>query len=120
MVPSLSIFILALILVIIRPRPPNEAAAASFGAFIMLAAGMVSPIQALEVLRASANVLSFFTGLMLVSVVADRAGFFEWCAVKAVRLGNGDGRPARGLIFGESIGAWLCRSNKGSQEGSEV
>ena len=66
----------------------------------MLAAGVVSPIQAFEVLRTSANVLLFFAGLMLVALVADRAGFFQWSALKAVRLAKGDGRRLLLIVFG--------------------
>ena len=68
---TLCIFALTLILIMVRPKPLNEATAASLGAFLMLATGVVSLGQAFEVLKASANILLFFLGLMLVSVVAD-------------------------------------------------
>lgn len=97
---TLCIFALTLILIMVRPKPLNEAIAASLGAFLMLATSIVSPIQAFEVLKASANVLLFFLGLMLVSVVANQAGFFEWSAVKAIGLANGNGRRLLLIIFG--------------------
>jgi len=96
----LCIFALTLILIMVRPKPLNEAMAASLGAFLMLATSIVSPIQAFEVLKASANILLFFLGLMLVRVVADRVGFFKWSAAKAIILANGNGRRLLLIIFG--------------------
>lgn len=66
----------------------------------MLVTGRVSMLQAFEVLKSNANILLFFLGLMLVSAVADRGGFFEWSAVKAVGLAKGDGRKLFLVIFG--------------------
>jgi len=83
-----------------RPKPLNEATAASLGACLMLATGVVSLPQTAEVLSDSANVLLFFLGLMVVSAVADRAGIFEWSAMKAVRLANCDGRRLLLIVFG--------------------
>ena len=67
MLLALCIFALTLILIMVRPKHLNEAMAASLGAVLMVATGVVSPIQAFEVLKTSANVLLFFLGLMLVS-----------------------------------------------------
>ena len=66
----------------------------------MLIAGVVSPTQVWEVLQANANILLFFLGLMLISVVADQAGFFEWCAFKAVKLAHGKGTALLSIVFG--------------------
>jgi len=109
MILALSIFALTLILVMARPKPLNEATAASLGAIVMLASGVVLPPEAFEVLRASANILLFFLGLMLISAVADRAGFFEWSALKAVRLAKGNGRRLLFIVFalGAVITAFL-------------
>ncbi|MBI2830502.1 MAG: anion permease [Chloroflexi bacterium] len=96
---AISIFIIALILIIVRPRPLNEATAAAIGAVLMLVAGIVSPGQVIEVLRLNANVLFFFLGLMLVSTVAEQAGFFQWSALKAVKLARGNSRNLLLVIF---------------------
>ncbi|MBI4295836.1 MAG: arsenic transporter [Chloroflexi bacterium] len=96
---AISIFILALVLIIVRPRPLNEATAAAIGALLMLAGGIVSPGQVIEVLRLNANVLFFFLGLMLVSTMAQQAGFFQWSALKAIKLARGHGRNLLLVIF---------------------
>jgi len=100
MLLTLAIFIATLILVMVRPKPFNEATAAALGALVMLVVGIVSPAQAFDVLKANANVLFFFLGLMLVSTVADRAGFFQWSATLAVRGAHGSGRRLLLIIFG--------------------
>ena len=100
MVLTLCIFVLTLILIMVRPKPLNEATAALLGAILMLATSTVSPAQAFDVLKVSANILLFFLGLMLVCTVADRAGFFEWSAFRAVRLADGKGRRLLLVIFG--------------------
>jgi arsenical pump membrane protein len=105
MITSLIIFVLAIALVMVRPRPFNEATAAALGAAAMLIAGIVSPVEAWQVLQANANILLFFLGLMVISVLADRAGFFEWCAYKAVKLAHGSGPALLGVVFG--LGAVL-------------
>ena len=100
MILALCVFISTLILIMVRPKPLNEATAASLGALGMLVTGVVSPTQAFEVLKSDANILLFFLGLMLVSIVADRGGFFKWTAVKAITLANGNGRRLFLIIFG--------------------
>lgn len=105
MVLTLVIFTLAIALVMTRPRPLNEATAAALGAVVMIIIGLVSPAQAWEVLQANANVLLFFLGLMLISIVADQAGFFEWCAFKAVKLAHGKGPWLLSIVF--TLGAVL-------------
>jgi arsenical pump membrane protein len=105
MILALAIFLPAIALVMVRPRPLNEATAAALGAVAMLIAGVVSPSQAWGVLLANANVLLFFLGLMIISIVADQAGFFEWCAFKSVKLARGRGPWLLSIVFG--LGAVL-------------
>jgi arsenical pump membrane protein len=96
---SLIIFIPAIALVMLRPRPLNEATAAALGAGAMLIGGVISPFDTWEVLKSSTNILLFFLGLMIISIVADRAGFFEWCAIKSVRLARGKGPFLLLIVF---------------------
>jgi arsenical pump membrane protein len=71
----------------------------------MIIAGVVSPSQAWQVFLTNLNVLLFFLGLMIISIIADKAGFFEWCAQKAVKLAGGKGPALLAVIFG--LGAFL-------------
>jgi arsenical pump membrane protein len=97
---TLSIFALTIILIMARPRPLNEATAALLGAVLMLATSIVSPSQAFGALKDIDNILLFFLGLMVICVVADRAGFFEWSASKAVKLAGGKGLRLLLVLFG--------------------
>jgi len=97
---TLIIFVLTLILIMVRPRPLNEATAALLGAILMLATSIISPSDAYDVLKTTDNILLFFLGLMVVCAVADRAGFFEWSAFRAVKLANGRGRRLLLVLFG--------------------
>jgi arsenical pump membrane protein len=97
---TLCVFAATLALVMVRPKPFNEATAAALGAAVMLISGIVTPTQALQVLEVNANVLLFFLGLMLICTVADRAGFFEWCAFKAVKMACGSGTRLLAVVFG--------------------
>jgi arsenical pump membrane protein len=97
---SLIIFAIAIILVILRPKPLNEAAAAALGAVAMLIAGVISLNDSWQVLRDNLGVLLFFLGLMLISIVADKAGFFEWCAHRAVKFAGGNGPALLAIVFG--------------------
>jgi len=84
----------------LRPKPLNEATAAALGAVAMLIAGVISPLDSWQVFRDNLNVLLFFLGLMVISIVADKAGFFEWCASKAVKLAGGTGPALLAVVFG--------------------
>ncbi len=99
MLLAISIFALTLTLVMTRPKPFNEASAASLGAFFMIAGGVVSIPQVMEAFSVNLNVLLFFLGLMLVSAVAEKACFFSWSAFKAVKLANGSGGKLLLLII---------------------
>jgi arsenical pump membrane protein len=97
---ALIIFIPTVALLMLRPRPFNEATAAALGAVLMLALGVVSPLQTWEVLRENANILLFFLGLMVISIIADQSGFFEWCALKSIKLAKGKGLTLLAIVFG--------------------
>src|SRR3990170_259496 len=103
MLLAVSIFAFTLILVMVRPKPFNETLAASLGAFFMIASGMVSLPQILEVFTINLNVLFFFLGLMIISAVAEKAGFFHWSAIKVVKIAKGSGKRLLLLIIGLGV-----------------
>ncbi len=97
---ALAIFIPAIGLVMVRPKPLNEATAAALGAAVMILAAVVTPLQTWEVLKANSNILLFFLGLMVISIIADQAGFFEWCAFKSLKLAKGKSHALLAVVFG--------------------
>lgn len=111
MILPLVIFAITLVLIIVRPKPLNEGTAGALGAIAMVAVGVVSPEQAFDVLKDTDNILLFFLGLMLISAVADQAGFFKWCAQEAVGLANGSARKLLLIVFGLGVLITIFFSN---------
>jgi arsenical pump membrane protein len=100
MILTLVIFTSSIGLLMVRPKPLNEAAAVALGAIAMIVLSIISPLQTWQVLQANANVLLFFLGLMIISVIAEQAGFFQWCAFKAAPLAGHKGPALLGVVFG--------------------
>jgi arsenical pump membrane protein len=96
---SIGIFGLTLAGVLTRPRRINEAWFAAGGAFLMLAFGIVTPAEVVDILRPgnSGNVLLFLLFLMALSALVDTSGFFDWAATLSARAARGD---ARRLLVG--------------------
>ena len=103
MILAIVIFAITLVLIIARPKPLNEGTAAALGAIAIVATGVVSPRDAFDVLKATDNILLFFLGLMVICTITDQAGFFKWCAHKAVRLAKGSARRLLLVVFGLGV-----------------
>jgi arsenical pump membrane protein len=98
MIGEIAVFILAYLLIMLRPWKFNEATGALLGAFLMLA--FLQPHNVLEALGISTeygtplvttwNVIIILIELMVISTFLDDYGFFEYCAVKAMQLAGGD------------------------------
>ena len=100
MIITLIIFMASIGLLMVRPKPLNEATAVALGAAAMLIFSLISPLQTWQVLQENANVLFFFLGLMIISVVAEQAGFFKWCAYKATQLAGAKSSALLCIVFG--------------------
>lgn len=103
------IFVATLALIMIRPRQLNEALAALGGGIAMIIAGIVSPLQAGQTLLGDWNIFLFFLGMLALSALAERAGFFDWLAARAALLANGSTRRLYLNVFllGALISAFL-------------
>src|SRR5947209_5003766 len=88
---ALSVFVLTLLLIMIRPKWVNEAMGALLGGGLMLILGRVQLTEAFNLLIAKWDVFLFFLGLMTIAAVADNAGFFDWAAAVAMQLAKGSG-----------------------------
>ncbi|MBN9386765.1 MAG: arsenic transporter [Chloroflexi bacterium] len=88
---ALTVFVLTLLLIMIRPKWVNEAVAALLGGSLMLLLGRVHLDEAYNILIAKWDVFLFFLGLMTIAAVADNAGFFDWAAAVAMKLAGGNG-----------------------------
>jgi len=83
------ILAVTLAFILVRPRNISEALAASVGGLLVVALGLVSISETVEILDETSNVLIFLVGMMTVSGIAERAGFFTWAGNLAIRVGRG-------------------------------
>jgi transposase InsO family protein len=65
----------------------------------MLVFGVLRPEQALAALASEWNLFLFFLGLMLISGLADAAGFFDAAGAVAVAAAKGSGRLLLLTVF---------------------
>jgi arsenical pump membrane protein len=103
------IFVATLTLIMLRPKQLNEALAALGGGIAMVVAGIVSPLQAAQTLLGDWNIFLFFLGILALSALAERAGFFDWLAACAAGLAHGSTRRLYLNVFllGALISAFL-------------
>ena len=89
---TLTIFVAMLLLVVVRPRGASEAWFTALAAAVMLAIGLVTPHEAIDVMRSGSSAVSFLVALLWLSHVVRKSGFFDWAAERCARLAGGDAR----------------------------
>ncbi|MDQ6920879.1 MAG: SLC13 family permease [Candidatus Dormibacteraeota bacterium] len=94
-----TIFLVTIAAVIMRPRRLNEAASTALGALVMVVTGVVGLGPALAALASEWNLFLFFAGLMLISGLAEAAGFFDAAGALAVAAAGGSGRRLLLTVF---------------------
>ncbi len=92
MLTALLIFVVTMILVIWQPKGIGVGWSAMFGAALALATGVVHLADIPTVWGFVWNATFTFIALIIISLLLDQAGFFEWAALHVARWGNGSGR----------------------------
>nr|WP_315249467.1 arsenic transporter [uncultured Duganella sp.] len=86
------IFLATLILVIWQPRGLGIGWSASAGAVVALLAGVIHTADIPVVWHIVWNATGTFVAVIIISLLLDKAGFFEWAALHVARWGRGSGK----------------------------
>jgi len=91
MLVAVAVFVFTLVLVIWQPKGLGVGWSAALGAIIALAAGAVSLHDIPTVWAIVWNATATFIAVIVISLLLDEAGFFEWAALHVARWANGSG-----------------------------
>lgn len=86
------IFLATLILVIWQPRGLGIGWSAAAGAIVALLAGVIQASDIPVVWHIIWNATGTFVAVIIISLLLDKAGFFEWAALHVARWGRGSGK----------------------------
>lgn len=99
MIAALLIFLATIVLVIWQPRGLGIGRSATLGAVVALLSGVVHLGDIPVVWQIVWNATAAFIAIIIISLLLDEAGFFEWAALHVARWGGGKGRLLFALII---------------------
>ena len=106
MIAAFSLFLVTLIFIVWQPKGLQIGTSAVVGALVALLLGIVSFEDVVTVTTIVWDATLAFIGIIILSMVLDEIGFFEWAAIKMAKLSGGSGNKL--FVFILLLGAFVA------------